>query len=377
MTRIARVTVILAACVGAAIAVWQVVAHLQAPPVEVTKVPVTAVRAIRRDASTFLSNIATVQAFNTVLLRSRVDGQISKVAFVEGSEVKRGDVLVELDRRPFETQWRAAAAQKARDQAQLENAKRDLARYQSLVNDDAGAAQTLDGARAQVDQLSAVLNSDQAQIDFAALQLAFTTITAPIDGRTGARLVDVGNIVHANDTTGLVVLTQIRPIAVTFSLPQSALARVRSQQASRGLRVVALDAAGSKPLDEGKLTLIDNQIDPATGTFRCKAVFPNADETLWPGQFVMARVMLEPLANAVVIPTKAVQLGPHGSYVYLVGAQGEAEIRPIEVVQSWDGESVVSQGLASGEQVVLDGQFRLEAGVALEVSRPADTAAAR
>jgi multidrug efflux system membrane fusion protein len=324
----------------------------------------------------FLSNIATVQPFNTVLLRSRVDGQISKVAFVEGAEVKRGDVLVELDRRPFEAQRRAAVAQKARDEAQLENARRDFARYQSLVNDDAGAAQTLDTARAQVAQLSAAVSWDQAQIDSAELQMTFTKITAPIDGRTGARLVDLGNLVHASDSTGLVVLTQIHPIAVNFSLPQKDLARVRTQQAMHPLRVVALDAAGTKSLDEGELTLIDNQIDPATGTFRCKAVFPNDRESLWPGQFVMAQVRLEAVPNAVVIPGKAVQLGPRGAYVYLVGAKGEAQLRNVEVGLSWDGESVISQGLEGGEEVIVEGQFRLEPGTPLEVGSPANLATA-
>jgi membrane fusion protein, multidrug efflux system len=311
-----------------------------------------------------------------VLVRSRVDGQISRVAFAEGSQVNKGDVLFELDHRPFEAQLRAALAQKARDSAQLENARRDLARYQSLVNDDAGAVQTLDTTRAQVAQLEAALGMDQAQIDSAQLQLTYSTITAPFEGRTGARLVDVGNIVHASDSTGLVVLTQIHPIALTFSLPQATLPSVRAQQDRHRLRVLAMDAAGKRTLDEGELTLIDNQIDPSTGTFRCKAIFPNTNEPLWPGQFVNARVMLEKLPNAVVIPVAAVQSGSQGSYVYIVGTGAAAQVRPVQVAQTSGGEAVISQGLEGNEQVIVEGQFRLEPGTRVDVANPLGPAAA-
>jgi membrane fusion protein, multidrug efflux system len=376
MTRASRILLIIGGGLCAVVLLWRVSAYLRPAPPPPKGVPVRAVRATRRDTSPFLSDIATVQPFNMVLVRSRVDGQISRVAFAEGSQVNKGDVLFELDHRPFEAQLRAALAQKARDSAQLENARRDLARYQSLVNDDAGAVQTLDTTRAQVAQLEAALGMDQAQIDSAQLQLTYSTITAPFEGRTGARLVDVGNIVHASDSTGLVVLTQIHPIALTFSLPQATLPSVRAQQDRHRLRVLAMDAAGKRTLDEGELTLIDNQIDPSTGTFRCKAIFPNTNEPLWPGQFVNARVMLEKLPNAVVIPVAAVQSGSQGSYVYIVGTGAAAQVRPVQVAQTSGGEAVISQGLEGNEQVIVEGQFRLEPGTRVDVANPLGPAAA-
>jgi membrane fusion protein, multidrug efflux system len=363
-----RVAIAALAAAGLAVAVWhwQAASHSAQPKQK--GVPVQVVRATRNNTPAYLTNIATVQPFNTVLVRARVDGQITKVDFTEGSEVKKGDVLVELDPRPFEAQWRAALAQKDRDTAQLENARRDERRYKSLIDADAGALQTLDTTRAQVAQLSAAVALDQAQIDFAHLQLTYTTITAPIDGRTGARLVDIGNMVHATDATGLVLLTQIHPIAVTFSLPQSTLATVREQQRHRALRVLALDPDRQQALGEGELSLIDNQIDATTGTFHCKAIFGNPDEALWPGQFVTARVMLEALPNAVVIPAAAVQEGPRGPYVYVVTQDRTAELRPVRIGQRLAEQAVVSEGLRGDEEVIVEGQFRVEPGAAVDVT---------
>jgi membrane fusion protein, multidrug efflux system len=335
-------------------------------------IPVRVVRAARSNASTYLTNIATVQAFNTVLVRARVDGQITKVAFEEGAQVKQGDLLVELDRRPFEAQWRAALAQKDRDSAQLANARKDERRYQSLMDADAGAAQTLDTTRAQVAQLTAAVAMDAAQVEFAKLQLTYTTITAPIGGRTGARLVDIGNMVHATDANGLVLLTQIHPIAVTFSLPQNTLPSVRTQQGHHPLRVLAMDPNGERTLGEGQLTLIDNQIDVTTGTYRCKAIFQNLDEALWPGEFVTVRVMLEPLPNAVVIPTAAVQEGPRGPYVYIVTQDRTAQLRPVRVAQQLAEQSVITGGLKGNEEVIVVGQFRIEPGAALDTTTAPD-----
>jgi multidrug efflux system membrane fusion protein len=356
------------AAAGSAVAIWHWQASSHSAQPKQKGVPVQVVRATRNNTPAYLTNIATVQPFNTVLVRARVDGQITKVDFTEGSEVKKGDVLVELDPRPFEAQWRAALAQKDRDTAQLDNARRDERRYKSLIDADAGALQTLDTTRAQVAQLSAAVALDQAQIDFAHLQLTYTTITAPIDGRTGARLVDIGNMVHATDATGLVLLTQIHPIAVTFSLPQSTLATVREQQRHRALRVLALDPDRQQALGEGELSLIDNQIDVATGTFHCKAIFANPDEALWPGQFVTARVMLEALPNAVVIPAAAVQEGPRGPYVYVVTQDRTAELRPVRIGQRLAGQAVVSEGLRGDEEVIVEGQFRVEPGAAIDVT---------
>jgi multidrug efflux system membrane fusion protein len=362
----------IAAAVGVAsllaVVLWHWGASSHTPPAQRKGVPVRVVHAVRSDTPAYLTNIATVQAFNSVLVRARVDGQITKVAFEEGAQVKKGDVLVELDRRPFEAQWRAAIAQKARDSAQLENARRDQKRYQSLMDADAGAAQTLDTTRAQVAQLSAAVEMDQAQIDFARLQLTYTTITAPIDGRTGARLVDVGNMVHASDVNGLVLLTQIHPIAVTFSLPQNTLAAVRAQQGRHARRVLAVDTGGERILGEGQLTLIDNQIDASTGTYRCKAIFPNNDEALWPGEFVTARMMLDPLPNAVVVPTAAVQEGPKGPYVYVVAHDRTAELRAVRIGQQLAEQSVIADGLKGDEEVIVEGQFRVEPGTRVEAS---------
>lgn len=363
-----RIVAVTLAAAGLAVAVWHWQASSHGARPKQKGVPVQVVRATRNNTPAYLTNIATVQPFNTVLVRARVDGQITKVDFTEGSEVKKGDVLVELDPRPFEAQWRAALAQKDRDTAQLDNARRDERRYKSLIDADAGALQTLDTTRAQVAQLSAAVALDQAQIDFAHLQLTYTTITAPIDGRTGARLVDIGNMVHATDATGLVLLTQIHPIAVTFSLPQSTLATVREQQRHRALRVLALDPDRQQALGEGELSLIDNQIDVTTGTFHCKAIFANPDEALWPGQFVTARVMLEALPNAVVIPAAAVQEGPRGPYVYVVTRDRTAELRPVRIGQRLAEQAVVSEGLRGDEEVIVEGQFRVEPGAAVDVT---------
>jgi membrane fusion protein, multidrug efflux system len=363
-----RIVAVTLAAAGLAVAVWHWQASSHSPPAKHKGIPVQVVRATRNDTPAYLTNIATVQPFNSVLVRARVDGQITKVDFTEGSEVKKGDVLVELDPRPFEAQWRAALAQKDRDTAQLDNARRDERRYKSLIDADAGALQTLDTTRAQVAQLSAAVALDQAQIDLAHLQLTYTTITAPIDGRTGARLVDIGNMVHATDANGLVLLTQVHPIAVTFSLPQRTLATVREQQRHRPLRVLALDPDRQQTLGEGELSLIDNQIDATTGTFHCKAIFANPDEALWPGQFVTARVMLEALPNAVVIPAAAVQEGPRGPYVYVVTRDRTAELRPVRIGQRLAEQAVVSEGLRGDEEVIVEGQFRVEPGAAVDVT---------
>ncbi|HEY4368631.1 MAG TPA: efflux RND transporter periplasmic adaptor subunit [Steroidobacteraceae bacterium] len=375
MTMQMRAVVVCAACACAAAAVWGFGSFHKPAPAAPKAVPVRVVSTVRRDAPAYLSTIATVQAFNTVLVRPRVDGQISRVSFVEGAQVKRGDPLVELDRRPFESQLRAARAQKVRDNAQLENANRDLKRYESLIKLNSPlAAQTLDAARSQVAQLTAALEVDDAQVDQARLQLDYATIVAPIDGRAGARLVDVGNIVHASDVTGFVVLTQVHPIAVSFSLPQGELQNLRAQQARHALHVLAIDPTSERQLDAGELTLIDNQIDAGTGTIHCKAVFPNVGEALWPGQFVTARVLMENLADTVTVPVAAIQSGSRGPFVYIVDADRRAEIRDVQVGPTFQGEAAIVHGLNGGETVVVEGQFQLEPHTLVE---PKNVAAAR
>jgi multidrug efflux system membrane fusion protein len=324
-------------------------------------VPVRVVQSQLHDASTFLSTIATVQAFNTVTVRTRVDGEISRIAFREGQIVHRGEMLVELDRRPFEAQLRSAVGQRDKDKALLENAKLDLARYEFLVESGGAPTQTLDTTRSLVHQLDATINADEAQIDIARLQFTYATIRAPIDGRVGARLVDAGNIVHPTDATGLVVLAQTQPIAVSFSLPQKVLPVLRAQQAQHPLRVMAVTQDTSNVLDEGELTFIDNQIDAVTGTIRCKATFRNPKEILWPGQFVTTRILLQSLHNAVLIPTVAVQTGAKGPYVYVV-KDNLAMVREVSAGQTMDDQTVVLSGLIGGESVVVEGQFQLEPG---------------
>ncbi len=354
MTKRMRIAVLaIAALVAAAIAwlAWNPWGRAAVTPSPAEGVPVKVAQAKVRDAPTYVSSIGTVQAFNTVTVRTRVDGEISRVAYREGAKVKRGDVLVELDRRPFEAQLRSAAAQKERDQALLENAKVDLARYQFLLDTDSGPRQVLDTTRSLVHQLEAAVKADDAQID--------ATIRSPIDGRAGARLVDVGNLVHPGDASGMVMLTQIQPVFVNFALPQAVLPALRARQARAALRVVALTQDASSALDEGELTLIDNQIDTTTGTIRCKATFSNAKEALWPGQFVTARTLLGTIPDAVVVPAAAVQAGANGPIVYVV-AGGVARVRRVVTGQETDGEVVVTNGLSRGESVVVEGQFQLE-----------------
>lgn len=322
-------------------------------------VPVRVVQSQLHDAPTFLSTIATVQAFNTVMVRTRVDGEISRIAFREGQIVHRGEMLVELDRRPFEAQLRSAAGQRDKDKALLENAKLDVARYEFLVDSGGMPTQTLDTTRSLVHQLDATINADEAQIDVARLQITFSTIRAPIDGRVGARLVDAGNVVHPGDATGLVVLTQTQPIAVSFALPQKVLPILRAQQAQHPLRVMALTQDTLNVLDEGDLTFIDNQIDAVTGTIRCKSTFRNPKEALWPGQFVTARILLQNLHNAVLVPAIAVQTGAEGPYVYVV-KDNVAMVRQVSLGQTMDDETVIVSGLAGGESVIVEGQFQLE-----------------
>lgn len=330
-------------------------------------IPVKVALAEQRNAPSYLNSIGTVQALNTVLVRSRVDGEINKVLFQEGKYVKRGDILVELDLRPFEVQLRAAAAQKEKDNAQLENTKLDLDRYELLVKQDSIATQTLDTTRALLEQLRATVSSDQAQIDIAQLQLDYATIRSPIDGRLGARLVDAGNLVHANDTNGIVIVSQIQPVFVTFSIPQDVLPVLRQQQKQQSLKVIALNQDGSEVLDEGKLTLIESQVDTTTGTIRCKATFKNDNEKLWPGAYVTARIVLNDLPNVVVVPTTAIQAGAQHPYVYVITPQNVVESKPVKIGPVSGNQTVIVAGLAAGESVVVEGQFQLEEGSRVDV----------
>jgi len=330
-------------------------------------VPVSVVPAAVRNTPVNLGSVGTVRAYNTVLVRSLVDGQISRVAFTEGAEVRRGQVLVELDRRPFEAQLRAARAQREKDAAQLANAETDFQRYEGLARKDSVPIQVLDTTRALVAQLKASVHGDEAQIEQAQLQLDYATIRSPIDGRAGARLVDAGNLVHAADANGLLTVVQIHPVMVEFALPQSVMAEVVRRQAQAPLPVEALESADRPILARGSLNFIDNHVDVTTRTVLCKALFANKDETLLPGAFVTARIRLADLPQAVVVPTRAIHPGPAGSVVYVVSAGKTAELRPVEVGVANGGDSVIVRGLKEGELVVTEGQFQIEQGTRVEV----------
>jgi multidrug efflux system membrane fusion protein len=314
------------------------------------------------DVPIYLSGLGTVQAFYTVTVTARVDGELQKVGFTEGQTVHKGDLLAQIDPRPNQAAYEQAMATKAKDAAQLANAKRDFERYTILQPQDLASKQTVDTQRAMVDQLTAQVKVDQAMIDNARTQLDYTRITSPINGRTGIRLVDPGNIVHAAATTGIVVVTQVQPISVIFTLPEEDLATVNTALSAGPVNVTTVSRDGGIELDQGTLTLVDNQIDQTTGTAKLKATFGNARNTLWPGQYVNARVLVRTLRNALTLPTTAVQLGPNGPFTYVVKPDSTVEVRQLKIGEESGGLTVVRTGLALNERVVTSNQYRLQAG---------------
>ena len=314
------------------------------------------------DVPIYLQGLGTVQAFYTVTVTARVDGELQKIAFTEGQNVRKGDLLAQIDPRPNQAAYDQALATKAKDVALLANAKRDFDRYTLLQPQNLASKQTVDTARALVDQLTAQLQVDQAIIDNARTQLAYTRITSPINGRTGIRLIDPGNIVRAAGTAGIVVVTQVQPISVVFTLPEEQLSAVGAALATGPVPVTTLSRDGSTVLDQGTLTLIDNEIDQTTGTARLKATFNNANNTLWPGQYVNARVLIRTEHNALTLPTAAVQLGPNGPFTYVVKNDSTVEVRPLKIGAESGGMTVVTDGLAFNERVVTSNQYRLQPG---------------
>jgi len=325
-------------------------------------VPVLAGVVTHKDMPIYLTGLGTVQAFNTVTVRARVDGQLRKVAFVEGQDVHAGDLLAEIDPDPFRTALDQAAAKQNQDRALLENARADLERYTGLLAKEGVTRQVYDTQKALVNQLEAGVKADQAAIESAKVQLAYATIVSPIDGRTGIRLVDQGNLVHANDATGLVVITQLQPISVVFTLQEQKLGEIQAQAAAGDLTVLAVKRDNTTVLAEGKLAVIDNQIDTTTGTIKLKATFPNTDLHLWPGQFVNVRLLLTVRKNSAVVPASVVQRGPDGAFAFVIRNDQSVETRPVKVLQIEQGEALIEEGLQPGERVVVDGQYKLQMG---------------
>src|ERR1700719_3791163 len=332
-------------------------------------VPVVVATAQRGDLPVYFNGLGTVTAFNTVTVHSRVDGQITKIAFKEGQFVHQGDLLAQIDPRPFQVQLEQALGQLAKDQAQRKDAEVNFERYKLLFKEGVIPQQQLDTQGALVGQVDGAITSDQSQIDNAKLQLTYSRITAPISGRIGLRLVDAGNIVHASDTNGLLVITQLQPIAVIFSLPQDQLPQVNAKlHAGVQLAVDAYDRDDTAKIASGKLETIDNQIDITTGTYKLKSVFSNADNALFPNQFVNVHLLVDTKHNLTIVPAAAIQRGPQGTYVYAADTDNTAKIRIVTIAQT-TGDSVgLSAGLNSGDRVIIDGLDKLQDGTKINPS---------
>jgi multidrug efflux system membrane fusion protein len=344
----------------------------QGPPkvAAVPVVPISTSVAEPKDVPLYVRGIGTVQAFKTVAIKTRIDGQIVKIAFEEGQEVKKGDLLFQIDPRPFQALLEQAQAAKQRDEAQLAGAKLDLERYGKLIGSGFQSRQSFDQQQATVDALKGSIASDQAQIDTAQLNLAYSDIRAPIDGRTGQRLVDLGNLVQMAQGTNLVTITQVKPIFVNFTVPQDATDVIRRNQQQAPLTVVAYASDDQTELARGKVTLIDNQIDPTTGTLRLKATFENTDERLWPGQFVNSRLEISVQQKAVTVPQRAVMQGANGYYAFVVKPDNTVERRDITVSSTQDGFAVISKGMKIGEKIASEGQYRLVNGSRVKIDTP-------
>jgi len=323
-------------------------------------IPVSVAQVEKADFPVYLTSLGTVQAFNTVVVRTRVDGQIDKIAFQEGQTVKQGDLLAEIDPRPFQAALDQAKAKKVQDEANLANANLDLQRYTKLG--EFATRQQTDTQRSTVAQLTAQIAADDAAIANAQTQFDYTQVKSPISGVVGLRQVDVGNIVNAATQTGIVTVTQVEPISVIFTAPEEQLPYISEAQKAAPLKTIAITTDGKKPLAEGKLSVINNQVDTTSGTIRLKAVFDNKDHVLWPGQSVSTRLLVKTLKDATVVPDDAIQHGTNGLYAYAVTADNKAELRKVKVSQSIDGRTVVDEGLKPGERVITGGQFKVQPG---------------
>ncbi|MGK0667029.1 MdtA/MuxA family multidrug efflux RND transporter periplasmic adaptor subunit [Serratia marcescens] len=338
--------------------------------------PVQAATATQQTVPRYLSGLGTATAANTVTVTSRVDGQLMAIHFTEGQQVKAGDLLAEIDPRPFQVQLTQAQGQLAKDQATLANARRDLARYQQLVKTNLVSRQELDTQASLVQQTEGAIKADQGAVDSAKLQITYSRITAPIDGRVGLKLVDVGNYVTSGSTTGLVVITQTHPIDVVFTLPEGNIADLLKAQKAGPVSVEAWDRTNQNKLTTGSLLSLDNQIDTATGTIKLKARFANEDDALFPNQFVNARLQVDTLHDAVVIPTAALQMGNEGNFVWTLSEDNKVSKHRVTAGVQDSRQVVISAGLNAGDRVVTDGIDRLTEGMQVEVLAPNDAPAA-
>lgn len=365
---------ILAAGIGA----WSYVEHARAADQPATKAPppvaVSLASVQERDLPLYLAGVGTVTANASVVVKTRIDGQLDKVGFKEGEEVKKGQLLAQIDPRALQAQLAQAEAQRAKDAATLTNARLDLQRYTTLRGQDAATQQQLDTQKALVAQLEAAVKTDEAQVAYAKVQLSYTTINAPLSGRVGARLVDPGNIVHASDANGLVVINQINPITLVFTLPEEAVVAInRAQRSSQQpLKVSAYARDSQEVLATGKLVLLDNQINTTSGTVQLKARFDNAEHKLWPGQYVNARLQMNSHGNALTVPAATIQRNQQGTYVYAIDQDDKANMQPVKVDRIQDGVAVLAadSGVTAGQRVVIDGQYKLKPGSRIVESKP-------
>jgi membrane fusion protein, multidrug efflux system len=359
--RLALGTALVALLVVALLA-WRWLGAKPAPAAKPKAIAVDVATVNRADVPLYLEGLGTVQAFYTVTITARVDGQIEKVAFREGQDVKKGDLLVQIDPRPYQAALGVAIATRDKDRALLANAHRDMDRYSELEPEDLASKQTVDTQRALIAQLTAQIKGDEAAIDNARTQLDYTTIRSPIDGRTGIRQVDPGNNVHATDTTGMVVVTQLEPISIIFTLPEEAFAQLSGALARGTVTATALSRDDKEELDQGTVELIDNQIDQATGTIRVKVILPNKQRRLWPGQFVNVRVMTQLQRQVLTIPATALERGPDGQFTYVVQPDSTIKVAPISAREQTGDIVVVEKGLQAGDKVVASNQYRLQPG---------------
>ena len=341
---------------------------------ESAAIPVTVAATAKRDLPIYLTGLGSVQASFTVGIRSQVDGKLEQVLFTEGQKVKKGDALATIDPRLYQAAFDQAKAKRKQDEAQLSSAEKDLVRSRTLVDKSFQTQQVVDQQQAKVDQLNASITADDAAIEAAQTQLDYTSVTAPSDGRMGVRLIDPGNIVHAADSSIIATLTLTKPIAVVFTLSARSLNDVRDAQARGPVEVTAFSQDNVNPLSKGTLLLIDNIVDQASATIRLKAMFANKDEKLWPGDFVNARVLLDVRHDVLVIPAPAIQRGPEGIFTWVVNPEGVVEARPITVGPTTADQTIVTSGLAEGDSVVVNGQYKLRLGAHVTVSSPPEPA---